>query len=59
MDPRFRGDDAGVVFCDAIFLKPSLISKILSNMIKLYSYFRSSAAYRVRIALNLKSLAYE
>jgi maleylacetoacetate isomerase/maleylpyruvate isomerase len=26
---------------------------------KLYSYFRSSAAYRVRIALNLKSLAYE
>jgi len=28
-------------------------------MIKLYSYFRSSAAYRVRIALNLKSLSYE
>jgi maleylpyruvate isomerase len=26
---------------------------------KLYSFFRSSAAYRVRIALNLKSLAYE
>jgi maleylpyruvate isomerase len=26
---------------------------------KLYSYFRSSAAYRVRIALNLKNLAYE
>lgn len=26
---------------------------------KLYSYFRSSASYRVRIALNLKSLAYE
>ena len=26
---------------------------------KLYSYFRSSAAYRVRIALNLKSVAYE
>ncbi|ENX41188.1 maleylacetoacetate isomerase [Acinetobacter sp. NIPH 2100] len=26
---------------------------------KLYSYFRSSAAYRVRIALNLKELAYE
>ncbi len=26
---------------------------------KLYSYFRSSAAYRVRIALNLKGLDYE
>jgi maleylacetoacetate isomerase len=26
---------------------------------KLYSYYRSSAAYRVRIALNLKDLAYE
>ncbi|MGA7100120.1 MAG: glutathione S-transferase N-terminal domain-containing protein, partial [Pseudolabrys sp.] len=26
---------------------------------KLFSYFRSSAAYRVRIALNLKELPYE
>ena len=26
---------------------------------KLYSYFRSSAAYRVRIALEVKGLAYE
>ncbi len=26
---------------------------------KLYTYFRSSAAYRVRIALNLKDLPYE
>ena len=28
-------------------------------MIKLYSYFRSSASYRVRIALNFKGLPYE
>jgi len=27
--------------------------------VKLYSYFRSSAAYRLRIALHLKGLAYE
>ena len=27
-------------------------------MLALYSYFRSSAAYRVRIALNLKDLPY-
>jgi maleylacetoacetate isomerase len=27
--------------------------------LRLYSYFRSSAAYRVRIALNLKGLAYD
>jgi glutathione S-transferase len=26
---------------------------------KLYTYFRSSAAYRVRIALNLKGLQYD
>jgi maleylacetoacetate isomerase len=28
-------------------------------MLKLYTYFRSSSAYRVRIALNLKGLPYE
>lgn len=28
-------------------------------MLKLYSYFRSSAAYRVRIGLNLKGMDYE
>jgi maleylacetoacetate isomerase len=28
-------------------------------MIKLYDYYRSSACYRVRIALNLKQLSYE
>jgi maleylacetoacetate isomerase len=29
------------------------------KIMKLYSYFRSSASYRVRIALNLKDLPYE
>lgn len=28
-------------------------------MLKLYSYFRSSSAYRVRLALNFKSISYE
>ena len=28
-------------------------------MLRLYTYFRSSAAYRVRIALNIKKIAYE
>ena len=31
----------------------------MSDLIKLYSYWRSSAAYRVRIALHLKELPYE
>src|SRR5437868_3210049 len=29
------------------------------DAVQLYSYFRSSAAYRVRIALNLKGVPYE
>ncbi len=31
----------------------------MTGALKLYSYWRSSAAYRVRIALNLKGLPYE
>jgi maleylpyruvate isomerase len=34
-------------------------SALRSPMFRLYSYFRSSASYRVRIALALKGLAYE
>src|SRR6185503_15620156 len=30
-----------------------------ARVVKLYTYFRSSAAFRVRIALNLKGLKYE
>jgi maleylacetoacetate isomerase len=32
---------------------------VVTGALKLYSYWRSSAAYRVRIALNLKGLPYE
>lgn len=32
---------------------------MLGNMMKLHNYFRSSASYRVRIALNLKGLAFD
>ncbi len=40
--------------------KPSFLMKADPNDgLKLYSYWRSSAAYRVRIALNLKGLVYE
>jgi maleylacetoacetate isomerase len=38
---------------DAVRRKPP------GGRVKLYSYFRSSAAYRVRIALNLKGVAYD
>jgi maleylacetoacetate isomerase len=31
----------------------------MAHTLKLYSYWRSSASYRVRIALNLKALSYE
>jgi maleylpyruvate isomerase len=34
-------------------------TKPKETSVKLYGYFRSSAAYRVRIALNLKNLGYE
>jgi maleylpyruvate isomerase len=37
----------------------ALINAELGADVKLYSYFRSSAAYRVRIALNLKAISYQ
>jgi len=33
--------------------------KSRGNAVKLYGYFRSSAAYRVRVALNLKKIPHE
>src|SRR6478735_7965197 len=38
---------------------PSAEAQARETSVKLYGYFRSSAAYRVRIALNLKNLGYE
>jgi maleylacetoacetate isomerase len=35
------------------------LRRLVEKRVKLYTYFRSSAAYRVRIALNLKGLAHE
>jgi maleylacetoacetate isomerase len=35
------------------------LGTVSGDNVTLYSYFRSSAAYRVRIALNLKGLAYD
>jgi maleylacetoacetate isomerase len=37
----------------------SCVDTSRGQSVKLYSYFRSSAAYRVRIALNLKGIPYE
>src|SRR5215831_11029755 len=37
----------------------SAVSSFIDQVMKLYSFFRSSAAFRVRIALNLKKIAYE
>ncbi len=45
--------------------KPAAIGRLhaarlcFATMMKLYSYFRSSASFRVRIALNLKGLPYD
>jgi maleylacetoacetate isomerase len=35
------------------------LRRFLENAMKLYTYYRSSAAFRVRIALNLKKISYE
>jgi maleylacetoacetate isomerase len=39
-------------------VKAITLERAMSEMLTLYSYWRSSAAYRVRIALHLKGLAY-
>ena len=38
---------------------PLTIKCVRESSMKLYSYFRSSAAYRVRIALNVKAIDYD
>jgi maleylacetoacetate isomerase len=40
-------------------LIPAFPAVNAGELMKLYSYFRSSASYRVRIALNLKGISYE
>lgn len=42
-----------------IDIKGARMNAVTADHLKLYSYFRSSAAYRVRIALNLKGLSYD
>jgi len=42
-----------------IILKTSSLSLPIARSVDLYSYFRSSASYRVRIALALKQLEYD
>ena len=37
----------------------TVLERTVSDLIRLYSYWRSSAAFRVRIALNLKALRYD
>ena len=49
----------GVLFLVLSSNRSWLMKAESSGELKLYSYWRSSAAYRVRIALNLKGLAYQ
>src|SRR6202023_991179 len=41
------------------YCRAGLNRLVTDGMMKLYSYFRSSAAFRVRIAFNLKGLSYD
>lgn len=53
-----RPTPAGFTSCpDAEF--PASATTIARHMMKLYSYWRSTAAYRVRIALNLKGIEHD
>ena len=48
-----------MIWCENRFPFFGIMRSSRGTLVKLYSYFRSSAAYRVRIALNLKGLPYE
>src|SRR6185437_7574845 len=48
-----RSSSSGVTSVRQMFIG------VYSTRMKLYTYFRSSAAFRVRIALNLKGMTYD
>ena len=48
-----------VLFSHAKFLVPHVDSASMTKLVKLYSYWRSSSAWRVRVLLALKGIDYQ